>query len=56
MTALIFDELGRNISKSAIFPGSNTISLSKIPPGTYFVLVEGANNENYYKQIIKERN
>jgi hypothetical protein len=53
MTAVIMDELGRTISKSNINQGNNIVSLSKIPPGIYFVKVTGANIESYIKKIIK---
>lgn len=56
MTAVIIDELGRNISKSTIYQGNNTISLSNIPSGIYFMLLEGDNKAVLCKKIIKKGN
>lgn len=56
MTAFIIDEFGRSISKSAIYQGNNTISLSNMPSGTYFMLLEQDNKEVLCKKIIKKGN
>jgi hypothetical protein len=56
MTAQLFDELGRNISKSSISQGNNTINLGNIASGIYFLLVQENNKTVMYKKIIKRAN
>ena len=55
LTAVIMDELGRNIGKSNIYPGNNTISLNQAAPGIYFVKIIGADKETTIRKIIKTR-
>jgi hypothetical protein len=54
LTALITDAMGRNLSRSVIHPGINTISLGNIPSGVYFIQLQGAGGAVITREIIKE--
>ena len=56
LTAKVFDGLGRNVAKSVMHQGKNTISLGNIPAGIYFLLVQGRNKQLLYKKILKTNN
>jgi len=56
LNALIVDEFGRVVSKSVIFHGNNTIPMGNIPPGVYFLMMAGDNNEAITRKIIKMNN
>jgi hypothetical protein len=49
----IFDELGRNVMRSSIYQGNNSIDVSNLSKGIYFLILQEGNKQIFYKKIIK---